>query len=168
VDAQPDPRSGGRDGTTLADDATDAALLASRALVGVAARSLAAIEPEITLRQYRALVLLGSRGEQNVGSLADALEVHPSTITRLCDRLLAKQLIERTVSKESRREVSVRLSSTGRALLRGVTNRRRKDLGRIMGRLEADERSAVLAAFSAFAAAAGEAPDDAWKLGWTS
>jgi DNA-binding MarR family transcriptional regulator len=150
------------------DEATDAVMVASRALVGIAARSLAAVEPDITLHQYRALVLLGSRGDQNVGALAEALAIHPSTATRLCDRLLAKHLIERTTSKESRREVSLGLSSAGRALVRGVTTRRKRELQRIVARLEPAERRAVVAAFSAFADAAGEVPDQAWKLGWTS
>ena len=42
-------------------DSVDAVLVASRVLVGVAARSLAAIEDTITLVQYRTLVLLASR-----------------------------------------------------------------------------------------------------------
>src|SRR3954467_13124765 len=75
--------------------ATAAVLVASRALVGVAARSLAAFEDVVPLPQYRALVLLASRGEQNVGSLADALGTHPSTTTRLCNRLVAKGLGQR-------------------------------------------------------------------------
>ena len=37
---------------------------ASRALVGVAARSLAGVGEEVTLPQYRMLVLLCSRGPQ--------------------------------------------------------------------------------------------------------
>ena len=39
---------------------TDAVLVASRALVGVAARSLAETEDTVTLVQYRALVLLAA------------------------------------------------------------------------------------------------------------
>ena len=91
---------------TTADESvagtTHTLLAASRALVGVAARSLGAIEDSITLPQYRALVLLASRGEENVGVLADALAIHPSTATRLCDRLARKGLIERNTSAESR------------------------------------------------------------------
>lgn len=60
-------------------ETTKAVLAASRALVGVAVRSLDGIEDSITLPQYRALVVLASRGEQNVGVLAEALEIHPST-----------------------------------------------------------------------------------------
>ena len=41
---------------------TDAVLTASRALVGVAARSLAVVDADVTLPQYRALVVLAARG----------------------------------------------------------------------------------------------------------
>ncbi len=117
-------------------DTTRALLSASRALVGVAVRSLGAIEDLITLPQYRALVVLASRGEQNVSVLADALAIHPSTATRLCDRLATKGLIERNTSAESRREVTVALTATGRSLLRKVTQRRVREIDRIVERLD--------------------------------
>jgi DNA-binding MarR family transcriptional regulator len=147
---------------------SDAVLVASRALVGVAARSLAETEDTVTLVQYRALVLLAARGEMNVGSLAEALVVHQSTATRLCDRLVARGLVNRVHSRENRREVVVSLTRAGHALVRSVTVKRRAELDRIMGRLTATQRAAVNDAFTLFADAAGEAPDDAWKLGWTA
>ena len=149
------------------DAATDAALVASRALVGVAARSLAATEDTITLVQYRALVLLASRGDLNVGSLAEGLGVHQSTATRLCDRLVRKGLIDRATSAASRREVLVSLSRAGRTLIGEVTARRRDEIGKIMSRLTPGQRTWLAEAFSVFAQAAAEVPDDAWKLGWT-
>jgi DNA-binding MarR family transcriptional regulator len=150
------------------EHSTDAVLVASRALVGVAARSLGAVEDTITLVQYRALVLLASHGEMNVGALADAFELHQSTATRLCDRLVAKGLIERAPSAQSRREVFVVLTPAGKALIRSVTARRRREIAKIMERLSRRQRAIVVDAFSTFAEAAGEAPDDAWKLGWTT
>src|SRR3954466_4198863 len=98
------------------DSATDAVLVASRALVGIAARSLAAVEDIVTLVQYRALVLLASRGEMNVGALADALGLHQSTATPLCDRLVTKGLVDRHHSEESRREVLIGLTPEGENL----------------------------------------------------
>ena len=147
---------------------SDAVLVASRALVGVAARSLAGTEDTVTLVQYRALVLLAARGEMNVGGLAEALAVHQSTATRLCDRLVARGFLNRVHSRENRREVVVSLTRAGQALVRSVTVKRRAELDRIMGRLTATQRAAVNDAFTLFADAAGEAPDDAWKLGWTA
>ena len=46
------------------DSLTDALLTASRALVAVAARSLAAVDDDVTLPQYRALVVLASQRTQ--------------------------------------------------------------------------------------------------------
>lgn len=143
-------------------------LLASRALIGVAARSLSVAEDKITMPQYRALVLLGSRGGQNVGALANALAIHPSTATRLCDRLESKGFITRAPSAESRREITLTLAPAGARLLRTVTARRRTEIQEILVRLSRDERRRLRAAFEAFGAAARELPDDAWKLGWTS
>jgi DNA-binding MarR family transcriptional regulator len=162
------------DGTALgarrrvesSDTATEAVLVASRALVGVAARSLAATEGTITLVQYRALVLLASRGDLNIGSLADALGVHQSTATRLCDRLVTKGLIGRATSAESRREVLVTLTPSGQALIGTVTTRRRDEIARIMARLTPAQRTRLADAFRVFADAAAELPDDAWKFGW--
>jgi DNA-binding MarR family transcriptional regulator len=145
-----------------------AVLLASRALIGVAARSLSVVEDKITLPQYRALVLLGSRGDHNVGALANALAIHPSTATRLCDRLESKGFITRAPSPESRREITLKLAPAGARLLRAVTTRRRTEIHEILARLSRDERRRLRAAFEVFGAAAGELPDDAWKLGWTS
>jgi len=142
-------------------------LVASRALVGVAARSLASIEDVITLVQYRALVLLASHGDLNVGTLAHLLGVHQSTATRLCDRLVTKNLVDRAPAAGSRREVLVRLSTGGRAVVDAVAARRRSEISQILARLAPDQQAALAEAFTVFAQAAGEAPDDAWKLGWT-
>lgn len=151
------------------DSVTAAVLTASRALIGVAVRSIEVVEDDLTLVQYRALVLLASRPERKVSDLADALGVHPSTATRLCDRLVAKGFVHRATSAESRREITLTVTSTGRGLLRTVTGRRRKEIARIVERMPRDERKRLRAAFDAFANAAGEIalPDDAWKLGWS-
>jgi hypothetical protein len=54
--------------------AVDAVLTASRSLVAVATRSLGAAAEETTLAQYRALVVLASRGPRRMVDLAEALD----------------------------------------------------------------------------------------------
>ena len=148
---------------------TNAVLVASRALVGIAARSLAAVEDTVTLVQYRTLVLLSSRGEMNVGSLADALGLHQSTATRLCDRLVNKGLVERSHPAESRREVFVALTPDGEGLVRAVNMRRRGEIGRIMGRMAPARRVRYWPTRSASSLPRPEScPTTAWKLGWTT
>jgi DNA-binding MarR family transcriptional regulator len=149
------------------DEVAGAALAASRALVGVAVRSLAALEPDVTLPQYRALVLLTVRGPSNAAALADALGVQPSSVTGLCDRLVAKGLVARAPSPTSRREIRLSVSAKGRTLVNAVASRRTRELRRVLAPLGARERRRLVDAFEVFARAAGELPDDAWKLGWT-
>jgi DNA-binding MarR family transcriptional regulator len=150
------------------DDITDAVLVASRALVGVAARSLAAVEHEVTLPQFRALVVLASRGPVNSGALADELAVHPSTGTRLCDRLVAKGLVTRDHHPDNRREVVVTITPKGRTIVDDVTVARRREIATIVRRVPSELRPAMVDALQAFAEAAGEVPEQSWSLGWSA
>jgi len=148
----------------VVDVVVDAVLHASRALVAVAARSLSDVEHDVTLPQYRALVVLASRGPQAPGGLAVALGVHASTVTRLCDRLVAKRLVHRGPSTIDRRTVELRLTARGRRLVDSVTDRRRDEIARIVARVPASQRRAMVRALHAFGDAAGEPQDAGWFL----
>ncbi len=149
-------------------EVVDAVLRASRVLVAVAVRSLAAVDHDVTLPQYRALVVLASRGPQRPTGLAEALAVHPSTITRLCDRLVAKRLVHRGEAPANRREVAIRLTPKGRRLVDAVTLRRREEIATIAANIPARERAATVHALHALGEAAGEPADAAWFTGDTA
>jgi DNA-binding MarR family transcriptional regulator len=144
----------------------DAVLGASRALVAVAARSLAHVAEDVTLAQYRALVVLAARGPQRVADLAVALGVDRSTATRMCDRLVRKRLVGRRRLSEDRRGVSVSLTAGGGELVREVSRRRRAEIATIVERMPTAHRGQVLTALRTFAEAAGEVPEQDWSLGW--
>lgn len=146
-------------------EATDAFLVASRALVGMAAASLAELD-DITLPQFRALVVLSTQGRSTVGALATALEIHPSTATRLCDRLVRKRLVKRSRARTDRRATDVSLTAAGRRTVGQVTARRRRTIAGVLGRMTPPERAAAARALGAFAEAAGE-PTPADPFGWT-
>jgi DNA-binding MarR family transcriptional regulator len=149
-----------------ADELVDTVLAASRALVAVAARSLAVAGDEVTLPQYRALVVLAARGPQGTAELAAALAVNPSTATRMCDRLVRRGLVRRHRPAGERRSVRITLTAAGRDLVAEVTRRRRAELTRLLGALPPGQHEPVVAAFRAFAAAAGELPQPGAALGW--
>ncbi|HEY7106098.1 MAG TPA: MarR family transcriptional regulator [Acidimicrobiia bacterium] len=149
------------------DDVVDAVLRASRVLVSVAARSLAGVTDKVTLPQYRALVVLAGRGPQNAGALAEVLGVHTSTLTRLCDRLVAKGMITRNESPANRREVVLALTPRGRRLVKSVTVRRRAEIAEIVAEVPRPQRDAMVRALQAFGDAAGEATESAWLPGWS-
>jgi chloride channel protein, CIC family len=153
-------------GQVAPDELVDTVLAASRALVAVAARSLAAAGDEVTLPQYRALVVLAAQGPQGTAELAAALAVNPSTATRMCDRLVRKGLVRRHRQAGDRRSVRIALTAAGRDLVAEVTRRRRAELARLLGALPPEEHAPVIAAFRAFASAAGELPQPGAALGW--
>jgi DNA-binding MarR family transcriptional regulator len=148
------------------DPVVDAVLSGSRVLVAVAARSLADAAEEVTLTQYRTLVVLASRGPQGVASLAEAVGVTPATATRMCDRLVRKKLVTRRSQRDDRRQTRVALTQPGRSLVDAVTARRRREIARIVAEIPADEQVVLVQALRRFAAAAGEVPEQDWSTGW--
>jgi len=142
--------------------AVDAVLTASRSMVAVATRSLGAAAEETTIAQYRALVVLASRGPQRMVDLAEALDVAPSTAGRMCDRLVRKGLVRRHRARGDRRAVLVSITTSGRQVVDEATGRRRALIAEILERLPVPAQRAVAAAFRAFTDAAGEVPDSEW------
>jgi DNA-binding MarR family transcriptional regulator len=161
-----DTRRRGPDGLREIGEVVDAVLSASRVLVAVAARSLVGVDRDVTLPQYRVLVVLAAHGPQNPGALAEALGIHSSTGTRMCDRLVAKGLITREVAPTNRRQVVIGLTSRGRRIVDAVTRRRRREITAIVESVPPAQRASMVRALRAFGDAAGELPDDGWSLGW--
>lgn len=149
------------------DQVTDAVLSASRVLVAISARSLRAASDDVTLPQYRTLVVLQSRGPQSLQALATELGVVPSTATRMCDRLVAKGLATRESAADDRREVVVSITKAGAELVGRVSRARREEIRRTVAEMDTANRGALVAALEDFARAAREVPDDQWFLGWS-
>ncbi len=147
-------------------EVVEAVLGASRVLVAVAARSLAEVAEEVTLPQYRALVVLAAKGPQRSVSLAEALGVTPPTATRMCDRLVRKGLVRRRGARDDRREVRVSLTPAGQELVQEVTRRRRAEIEAMLAKIAPGDQAAMVELFGALARAAGEPPERDWSLGW--
>ncbi len=148
------------------ESVVDAVLSASRVLVAVAARSLSDVAEEVTLTQYRTLVVLASRGPQNLAGLAELVGVTSATATRMCDRLVKKRLIARQAIKNDRRQVRLALTKEGLRLVDEVTERRRREIEVIVDTIASAEQAVLIHALSRFAAAAGEVPEQDWSTGW--
>jgi DNA-binding MarR family transcriptional regulator len=148
------------------DEVADAVLTASRVLVAIAAASLAPVEDQVTLSQYRALVVLQSRGPQSLQDLAAELQVVPSTATRMCDRLVRKGLISRDAAEGDRREVELSITTAGAEIVSSVARARQRRIRDITGRMPASARTALVDSLRQFSDAAGELPESQWYLGW--
>lgn len=145
------------------DDILDAVTAGSRVLVGIAARSLDRSRADITLAQCRALVTVAQRGPMNLASLAEALDVNPSTATRMCDRLVAKGLLERERVEGG---VSLTPSREGLRITQAITKARRHELQKIIRKLSGEEQEELLRCMEAFRLAAGEVGEADWAFGW--
>jgi DNA-binding MarR family transcriptional regulator len=144
----------------------DAVLAASRAIVAMAVRSLSAVSEDVTLTQYRVLVVLASRGEQTVAALADELGVSAPTASRMCDRLVRDGLITRSEDPGDRRRVSLVLTKLGSSLLEDVTAARRVEIAHVLAALSERTQRSMIAGLHQFATAAGEIPEQEWSAGW--
>ncbi len=153
----------------LLDEQVEAVMDASRALVGVAAESLAEVQEALSMTQWRALVIITSRGPIHLTALADALQVHPSNATRTVDRLVTTGLVDRKDNPSDRRHLALTLTRKGRKVVDTVMHRRSSAIAQIVQRMPPASREHLAHVLSEFAAAAGEPTHyQLWAAGWTT
>lgn len=138
------------------DVITDALLTASRLLVAISSHSIALVDENITIPQFRTLVILSNRGPINLATLAGLLGVQASAAGRMVDRLVSAGLINRLPHPTSRRELLATLTPRGREVVQKVTARRRVEIARIVEKMPPAERYGLVRALTAFTAAGGE------------
>ena len=113
----------------------------SRLLVSVAYRSLEVPERPVPLPQFRALAVLAKHGPCTAGGLAAALDQGASTVTRVCDKLVAAGLISRQNRPDNRREVEIALTEPGSQLVQEVLSSRAAELEQILSRMPKRSRT---------------------------
>ena len=148
------------------DGLVDVLLSISRAMIALAARSLSQLDADLTLQQYRTLVILASGGPQRSVDLARQLSVAPSTVTRMCDRLARRNLIQRFHREDDRRPIWLCLTEAGKDLIGEVMLARRRELEDLVRATDLTASKRTLATMRAFATAAGEVPDSQWWQLW--
>lgn len=147
----------------------DAVMRAAQVLVAVTAQSVASVADHVTLPQLRVLVMIASRGPQNLTSVAQGLGVHPSNATRTCNKLVDAGLLHRSDDPADRRNLILELTSSGRQLVHTMTERRRAAIASVLAKMPPPLRTGLISALSAFAEAADEIPlHRAWALGWAT
>jgi DNA-binding MarR family transcriptional regulator len=156
----PEPDTSGASAHRL----VDTVLVASQMMVAVAARTLDDAAGDVTLPQFRVLVMLSVHGAQGPSALAADLDVEPSTATRMCDRLVRKELVSRRHSDTDRRSVVLELTEAGQELVRGVMHRRRLEFEQLAATVPAAQHDAVVAALRVLIDASGTRPDRDWAL----
>ena len=144
-----------------ADDAeamVSALLTASRLLLALSARSIAAVDDALTLPQFRMLVTLESRGEVSLTGLAAELDVQPSTAMRMIDRLAAAGMVRRAATPKDRRTTLISLTDAGRSTVARVTEHRRRAIVPVVAAMPGVQRRSFVEALQSFAEAGREPP----------
>lgn len=137
--------------------AESALLGAARVMMAISVRAAETLPGGISPVQLRALTVLSGLERVNLADLGAALGMSPSSASRLCDRLVARGLVDRRVSARTRREVALSVSADGGRLLAEYDRHRLDALRAVVDNVGPRRRQAVLAALRDFAAAAAAA-----------
>jgi DNA-binding MarR family transcriptional regulator len=144
-------------GPPVGEDEIAAFQVATRDLIGVALRSLEAMNGEVSLPQMRMLLALNDLGRCPSSRVAQALGLGASSVTRLADRLVASGHIVRGSAPHHRSVVTLELSARGREVVAAVLRWRHDELARILALLTPEQRAATADGMRAFHRVLGEA-----------
>ena len=95
-------------------------------------RSRSDIYIDLDPSEYLLLRTLAHTGPADIGTLAGALGLDPSTAGRQVTAMLRKGLVDRTAAPADRRRVVVTATDTGRRLLHATSRRRRELFARLL------------------------------------
>lgn len=110
--------------------------------------------PAVPPTQLRVLTIVARNRHTNMNRLAEALDVVPSSASRLCDRLEATGLLRRVPDPRDRREVRLLLTPAARRVLDELRERRRTALAAVLERMPPAARQSLVGALEAFDEAA--------------
>ncbi|MFR9674934.1 MarR family winged helix-turn-helix transcriptional regulator [Streptomyces sp. TR06-5] len=106
--------------------------------------------------QLRVLYSLDREEGMNLRRLGELLDSAPSSVSRLCDRLQAMGLLERTPSPVSRRELELHLTRKAKRYLVDLRARREEALLTVLDRMPARARKDLTKGLQALRFAAQE------------
>ena len=110
--------------------------------------------PAVPPAQLRVLTIIANNRDTNMSRLAEALDVVPSSASRLCDRLEATGLLRRAPDPQDRREVRLLPTPAARRLLDDLRERRRSALAAVLEKMSPGSRQDLVRALDAFDMAA--------------
>lgn len=153
MNVQPDRESASDEGLT---ESVEAAMAAAGAFVAIVIAAGERLDVPLTTRQLRCLLIIARRGPLNLVALADLMEIHPSSATRLCDGLVEAELIRRGQAERDRRNLELTATPRGQRIIDRLVAERRRALSSVIEAMPAGERPLLATALRSFAVASGE------------
>jgi DNA-binding MarR family transcriptional regulator len=125
------------------------------ALIELAERAVEKIGSSVPPAQLRALLIIDRAGSLNLNRLAAQVGASASATSRLCDRMELAGLLTRDRAEESRREIVLLLTESGRRLAGWVREQRRTALAEMLQAMTPEGRDALVRGLGEVAADAG-------------
>ncbi len=102
--------------------------------IGITARAIDQTPDaiDLTLVQWRVLVIASASGGPRVGELAAHLGISVPSASRLVRRIEAQGLLTATRAVDDRRATNITLTEAGRRIVDGVVRRRRELIGQAL------------------------------------
>jgi MarR family transcriptional regulator, organic hydroperoxide resistance regulator len=97
----------------------------------------------MTIPQVKSLFFITNHGSTNFKKLATALKVTPSNLTGVIDRLVEQGLVSRTENPEDRRQMTLKATEKGEALVSDLRERTISYLSRSLSGLSQEELSTI-------------------------
>ncbi|WP_067507852.1 MarR family winged helix-turn-helix transcriptional regulator [Actinoplanes sp. TFC3] len=113
-------------------------------------------ESQLTMQQFKILMLLHRLGDTSGRELAGMLGVSLATLSGMVDRLVAHDLVIRAEDPHDRRVRRISLSATGRETVDKFVNAGTELQLRLLGKLTGEELTAVLGGLRAMIRVARE------------
>ncbi|GAA1435134.1 hypothetical protein GCM10009616_31430 [Microlunatus lacustris] len=135
---------------TLLEQTVETVVRAARVFSAVTAESIAQAGAGITLPQLRVLVLASASSDLNNNAVAEALDVHISNASRICERLVQAGLLRRRHAPSDRRQVQLDLTPEGARLVAAVADHRRTIFSQTLRAMDDEEQTRLIAALDAF------------------
>ncbi len=104
---------------------------------------------DLTMPQFKLLLLIASCQGMRVGDLAQRLGVTPPTVTTILDRLVEHGLVRREDDPVDRRLVIARLTSTGLSLLQRLNIHADSEIAECMEELSPEDLRCLLVGMEA-------------------
>lgn len=141
---------------TDAEAAAAALMTASRALMGMSLRSVAAAPVPLTVPQHRLLVLVASGHARRIGALAEDLGVNQSNASRLVARMVEQGLVRRVADPADGRASLVEATAAGRRVIDAVSEHRLRELRAVVAAMPPETWGLAVEVLREFNAAAHE------------
>ena len=113
----------------------------------ISSRTNGALKPlGISKEQYNVLRILKGAGAEGCScqQIADRMISHDPDITRLLDKLIARELVTRERSLEDRRVIITRITKKGQSLLKRLEKPSRESLDGLLGHLNRKQATQLI------------------------